>query len=337
MPLKVLFVSRLSILQAALLCGVVGVSIYFAVRLHFENKISSDPDQAAITMSRMKMLRNLSEFKYSKPLLAADLGEASANLDPLRMQLNDLIDQNCKEGKLYQASLYLRDLESGEWSSINEDKLYHPGSLIKVPMMMCYLKQSELDPGLLDRKLIIDSKLEGMPAQTFNANSIEDNKPYTIRELLKYMAVYSDNKATYLLNKNANVDAFKKVFSDLGLTVPDIHDTSYGITVKDYSLFMRVLYNATYLSPQNSDFALTLLAQSTFDQGLAKPLPHGLAIAHKFGEMKTSDKRELHESGIIYCNKRPYLVTIMTKGYNPINLAGIISQSSDLIFRFLCK
>jgi beta-lactamase class A len=151
------------------------------------------------------------------------------------------------------------------------------------------------------------------------------------------MIAYSDNNATYLLNTNCNETAFMDIFTDLGLKRPSIHDTSYSITVKDYSVFMRVLYNATYLNKKNSDQALSLLTQSSFKMGIANKLPSDLVIARKFGEMKIENKRELHESGIIYCNKRPYLLTLMTKGYNPVHLAGIISQISESVYKTFCN
>jgi len=337
MPLKRIFQKRISLLQAVFICAFISGVIYFGVRMNFEGKINSDSSLLAVSSDQLKTRRNQTGYKYSRPLFTVDLTQETESLALIKKQVTDMINTDCQNGNLYQASVYMRDMETGEWTSVNEDLTYHPGSLIKVPMLIYYLKQSEQDPNFLNKTFSIDSRLEGLPMQTYTNNSIEENKSYTIRELLKFMASYSDNKATYLLNKNADIPSFQKIFSDLGLVVPDVHDTSYSITVKDYSLFMRVLYNSTYLTPENSDFALSLLTQSSFTQGLSKELPADVTIARKFGEMKTADKRELHESGIVYYNKRPYMVTVMTKGYNPKNQAAVISRLSSVVYSFFSK
>lgn len=322
-------------LQGLVITGLITCGIYLGLKVHFEEKISAEHPADTHETTGVRTNRNHS-YRFTQPLIGFDIPNESANLQDVKLQLRKVINENCSNGNLYQASVYLRDLENGEWTSLNEDITYHPGSLIKVPMLIYYLKESETHPEILNKTLRIDQPLSGLPAQTYTKESIEFNKSYTVKELLKYMASYSDNRATYLLNTNCDEERFKKVFSDLNLQIPDIHDTNYTISVSDYSVFMRVLFNATYLNPVNSDFALSLLTESNFDSGITRQLPSDVTVARKFGEMKIANKRELHECGIIYCNKRPYMVTIMTKGYNASQLAQVIGSISDTIFHFFC-
>lgn len=337
MPFTILFAKKLSIFQAFAVLTMLALVMFFGFKMYFEDKIEPTAAASSGTEAQLKSIRNMNSYKYARPLIAVDMSQQSIELNPIKKSLTSLIEKECSDGNLFQASLYLRDMQTGEWATVNEDLSYHPGSLIKVPMLIYYLKESERDPSILDKQFTYhEDKVKGMPAQTYSNHSIVSDKPYTVRELLKYMASYSDNHATFLLNKNADVASFQKIFADLGLTVPDIHDTNYSITVKDYSLFLRVLYNATYLNAENSDLALTLLTESSFKEGLAKELPADMMIARKFGEMNMQNKRELHESGIIYCNKTPYLVTVMTKGYNPANQASVISKVSEMIYKYLC-
>lgn len=333
MPIRFFFAKQLSLFHVVLLLLLLSTTVYLAVRFQFEDKISAT-EQVASGNSKINTLRN-HQYKFTRPLIAFDLGEESNVLMPVKEQLSLLIQQGKNSGNLFEASVYLRDLETGQYISINNDLQYHPGSLIKVPMLMYYLHESESDPNLLDKKLILTGN-GSAPTQTFNDKQIQFNKEYTIRELLKYMAAYSDNRATALLNMNCQVPKFKTLFSDLGLIQPDVTDTNFAMTVRDYSVFMRVLYNATYLNARNSDFALTLLSESSFKDGIVSKLPSDVAVAHKFGEMFMDQKRELHESGIIYCNNKPYMLIVMTKGYNPHQLAGFISNISDTIFHFFC-
>jgi len=100
--------------------------------------------------------------------------------------------------------------------------------------------------------------------------------------------------------------------TDLGLSVPlaqpDVASTILCPRSR-ISYFFRVLYNATYLSSDSSEHALSLLNLPDFPQGIEATVPKGVAVAQKFGERSvfTStgavDHRELHDCGIIYYPK----------------------------------
>jgi beta-lactamase class A len=324
---------RFSLIHIILTAAVMGFSFF----IYNQSKSIGDLSNAKQETNDAKIdfVRN-QDYKFTKPLIGFDLDKPSKNLTPLNIALQKVVSGFQDSGNLYNASVYLRDLESSEWTMLNEEEKYHPGSLIKVPMLMYYLKKAQSDNTILDHKLML-TKIPGtMPNQTYNAQQVEVGKEYTIRELLKYMAAYSDNNATMLLNNYCNIAEFKTVFSTLGIPVPDVTDTNFVMSVKEYSVFMRSLYNATFLSPQNSDFALSLLAESSFTNGLTDKLPKDIVVARKFGESFRSNKRELHESGIIYCNKRPYILVVMTKGANQQNQASFISSVSEVIFKSFC-
>jgi beta-lactamase class A len=333
MPVRFFFSKQLSLFHVVVLLLGLSAAMYFILRNQFESKIGGEQHEVS-SNSKLNTLRN-THYKFTRPLIAFDLNNESETLYPIKEQLNTIIQQSKSSGNLFDASVYLRDLETGEFITINNDMRYHPGSLIKVPMLMYYLHESETNPAILNKSLTLTNDGR-MPSQTFKGQQIEFNKPYTIRELLKYMAAYSDNRATTLLNMYCDVPKFKNVFSDLGLPQPNVTDTNFSMTVHDYSVFMRVLFNATYLTPNNSDLALTLLSESSFKDGIVSKLPSNILVARKFGETFKDEKRELHESGIIYCNNKPYMLIVMTKGYNPQQLAGFISNISDTIFHFFC-
>lgn len=333
MPIRFFFSRQLSLFHVLVLMLVLSATIYFFLRNQFESKIGVTEHEIS-SNAKLNTLRN-SHYKFTRPLIAFDLNKESESLTSIKEQLNTIIEQNKNNGSLFEASVYFRDLETGEYITINNEMRYHPGSLIKVPMLMYYLHESESNPAILNKTLSLNGNGR-TPSQTFNAQQIEFDKPYTIRELLKYMAAYSDNRATALLNMYCDVPKFKNLFSELGLPQPNVTDTNFSMTVRDYSVFMRVLFNATYLNPRNSDLALNLLSESSFRDGIVSKLPADVMVARKFGETFKDQKRELHESGIIYCNNKPYMLIVMTKGYNPRQLAGFISNISDTIYHFFC-
>ena len=174
---------------------------------------------------------------------------------------------------------------------------------------------------------------KGFPLPSYNSKQIEVGKQYTVKELLEYMISYSNNNATYLLNNNLDLQAFKKAFTDLHLIVPDVTDRMYTTTTKEYSTFFEVLYNAGYLSIENSEFAMRLLSKCDFTKGFVAGLPAGVPIVHKFGEWSDSKTiHELHETGIIYINQKAYIFSVMTRGEDVMKLPKVIATLTKSVY-----
>jgi beta-lactamase class A len=130
-----------------------------------------------------------------------------------------------------------------------------------------------------------------------------------------------------------NSDVLVKIFSDLGLEKPEIHSSHYYFTTKQYSLFMRALYNAAYLSIDDSEFATELLSKCDFEDGIKLGIPDNVEIAHKFGEAGTPIEMHLHESAIVYLKNKPYLLTVMTKGKDNKTLSKLIGEISSVTYK----
>lgn len=318
---------------------IVGCAITYLISEYFHHRISEKTRETISLIEsnpeHYKMGR-LEGYKLIKPLIYAEQTEESSKYSDIKSQLTNYIDELKNSQKLISASIYLKDFDQGEWMCINDTETYYPGSLIKVPGLISYLKMAEKNPELLNKKLVFNSVGRTIPNQTFNSRQILPGKEYTIRELLKFMISYSDNNATYLLNKNVDMVVFQKLFTDLN--IPKFTTKNAVITAKNFSAFLNVLFNASYLSRENSEFAIELLEECDFKIGMVKGLPVNTIIAHKFGEMGDSTTRQLHESGLIYIHNEPYLLTIMTKGYDVKELPEIISTMSKMVYQdFIIK
>ncbi|MES1181766.1 MAG: serine hydrolase, partial [Flavobacterium sp.] len=171
-----------------------------------------------------------------------------------------------------------------------------------------------------------------VPKQTFEpVTRMKPGNAYTVRELLYEMTAKSDNYATILLLKNINAQLFKQLFTDIGLKDPPETDMNFKISPIDYSKFLRILYNNTYLNARDSEYALSILSESTFRNGILQGLPDNTTVAHKFGEFNDGPYKELHESGIIYLNNSPYLLTIMTEGNRINNMPQVLSGIAKIV------
>ena len=164
------------------------------------------------------------------------------------------------------------------------------------------------------------------------SHAIKAGESYTIEQLIEYMIKYSDNNAKQILLRMADPASLLEVTSDLGIPTPKAGE-DYVISPKMYSLFFRVLYNATYLNRAFSERAVNLLLQADFADGLVAGVPIGTEVAHKFGEASTTIDTvtgfELHDCGVVYLPNHPYFLCVMTKGISVSDLEETIRSISQ--------
>jgi beta-lactamase class A len=270
-------------------------------------------------------------------LFLADITNESLDYLTMKEYLTATISQEVGKGKITAVSVYFRNLNDASWMSIDGDQEYYPGSLMKVPIMIYYLQKEEKNPGYLNRELSYDESVSPVPEQEFQGKSILSGKKYRVSELLYYMIVESDNKATAVLGDHMDTEDFWKIFSDLRIPTDKVENINYKITPRDYSKFFRVLFNATYLNKEMSEYALKLLSGAKFNKGITKNLPSNLTVARKFGEHLSPDESSLSESAIVYYNSRPYLMIIMTSGHNFDEQARLISDLSYQVYSSVQK
>ncbi len=287
--------------------------------------------QSVSCISSMNILR-LKDYDLIKPILLSDINRESNDLEETKGALIDAIHQQQQYGNVSSAAVYLRRFSDGSWITINNTEQFSPGSLMKISILIAYLKQSETEPGILDKKLAFTARQRSGFNQAFHEDPLEIGNYYSVRQLLEKMITDSDNDATGLLNGNINITVFKKLFSDLGFPQPSLTQNKYLLTAPDCAKFLRILFNASYLNHDNSEYALKLLTGSKFHNGITKGLPADLKVAHKFGESGTDQDKELHEEGIIYLDNNPYLLVVMTKGNDFGKMSTCISALSQVVY-----
>ncbi len=229
-------------------------------------------------------------------------------------------------------SVYFRDLNNGPWIGINEKEAFSPASLLKLPVAITYFKLSEKNPDILDKKIKFEvNKYESYYQLLEPKEKIKIGEEYTVNDLIKRMLIYSDNEALGLLKSNIDEKEIATAYKELGIALNDNDLT----TVRNYSSIYRMLYNSSYLNIDNSIKLLELLTNVDFKDGLRKPIPYSIKIANKFGErgVRGSSNIQLHDCGIIYLPKHPYLLCVMTKGYDIEKQKKIIQKISDTVYK----
>jgi beta-lactamase class A len=274
------------------------------------------------------MAMRMGGYKFVRPLLYVDKACESPELIGVKAEIEKTIALYAQKDKVTSVSVFLRDFDHSNWVSINDEALYYPGSLYKIPVLFAWLHRADKDPGLLSKTFLFDGIKNGtLPVQNYiPGKSLEKGKYYTLRDLLEIMIVHSDNQAQWLLNQNLPKGAIEQSFVDLGIgiPIPASEDNRIRISARQFSTFMKALVNGSYLSLENSEFALNLLSQCSFQEGMLRGLPAGTKVAHKFGEADNEQIFDLHETAIIYIKNRPYLLTILSRGTERKVLPGLL-------------
>ncbi len=326
------------IINVALLC--VGLASGILVTKFYPNNQTSD-DYAV----------RQGGYNFINPLLTCNISEnkQSDEVKPITDKFRSYIKEHIANGDAQQISVYFRAMDSGQWSGVNEDEEYSPGSLLKLPLAIALIKERTNNPDVLNDTLTYDDKQDENTAEYYKSSHlIQKGKTYNLSDLVSYMIIDSDNNAMRLLQNKVDKGVLSAVYSDLSLPIPDDLNQA-SISAKDYSYIFRILYNATYISKTMSQNLLEMMSRSDFKSGIVSGLPEERTVSHKFGERSAFiedpkdntnfklDFRELHDCGIIYYPKTPYLLCVMTKGEDFDKLSRIIGDISAIIYNEVDK
>lgn len=262
-------------------------------------------------------------------------GRSEWGYEPLRSSLIKKIDDLRASGKVDHLSVYFRDLKNGPRFGIQEYDDFHTASLLKLPVMIAILHAADQHPALLDEELASPSTLSALSNVEQPDQTIQPSTPYPIRELLRRMIVYSDNDSANLLIDKINAMPMlvhSNTFLDLGM-LNMMAGTMDDLSMQSYANLFTVLYGASYLSDASSQFALELLSESTYKDGLVAGVPPTVRVANKFGYYIVSKtESQLHDCGIVYHPSGPYVLCVMTSGHAIKDEASAIAEISTIVY-----
>ena len=289
---------------------------------------------AAIAAPVQRVLRE-GGYKYINPVLLCNTNtERDDNKD---VALTGKLQSYIEQSKNKNISVYFLNLGKSKWAGVGESQTYTPASMLKVPTMVAILKYIESHEELLSKEVLYKGDFDDNKAEFFQPKeAIQPGHAYSVDQLLQYMVQNSDNNATRLLHEVIDERALANIYINLGLQIPTAG--ADFMSPKTYSLFLRLLYNSTYLTRAMSEKAVELMVESNFSPGLRGGVPESVEVAQKFGErqMVTDDgtvtSRELHDCGIIYSPTAPYILCVMSRGDDFDTLATQIREISQLVY-----
>jgi len=244
---------------------------------------------------------------------------------------------------LQEMAVYFRDLNDGPWVGVKEHEFFEPASLLKLPLLISFLSYSEDFPDVFKKKIVVTeaNQVNALEKNISSSQSLDVGKEYTLEQVAESMILHSDNVAFNILSKEVPNSYVNDVFSSIGVSFSQ-SGSDLTLSVKDYASFFRVLFNASYLTRKDSEKALDLLARADYKDGLVAGVPKGVVVAHKFGERSFQDptlgqnvtigEKQFHDCGIIYYPERPYILCVMTRGFNMVDQQKSIKDISAFFY-----
>ncbi len=252
-----------------------------------------------------------------------------------------LLEQLADSKRLDDVAVYVEDLNSGVWMGINERQQIQLGSLLKVGVAIAYLKWDQDHPGVLEGKISV------LPEDTDTGNDRYSRKidtplpvgEYRVLQVIEKMIVSSDNVCLAALFRTIPKSWIDETFADIGIPNPFVRPKSAPVSIdhnkitsKQYAQMLKSLYNASYLDNPHSEMLLRFLIRTHFSEGIRRVLPGTIPMALKYGIWGSA----IYECGIIYLDRNPYLVGIMTLGntLNPESGLALIRDLAAVIHSF---
>jgi beta-lactamase class A len=289
-------------------------------------------EQSAGREGTFRYIRNVAESRDEHAKL-------SPEMKPFRYKVNDLIQEEVKNGDASSVSVYFRDLNNGNWIGIGERETFSLKNQLKLPLMIAYFKWSESNPLVLRKSLTFAQKDTVTEAGAPTKTGLAPGSSYTVNDLIYRMITDDDNEAYRLLFMNIPKARLDKVYKDLNVEY-DPHKNDDSLSLRGFAAFYRVLYNASYLNEEMSEKALRYLAKSSLKRGMASAIPMNVEIAGKYGERTFEVPEEgheavlyqMHEFGIVYHPRRPFLLGVMVRGDDPENLEKTIRDITRIVY-----
>lgn len=286
--------------------------------------------------------RDLQEqYPFTSPIIDCQNTENNTSVAINSNRFRNTVDALEEKYQISRSSIYYRDLSNGQWVGTDEREVFSPASMMKTPVFIAFLRQVERQSSLLEKKVVAEQKyFDYEIKQNFeSASKIELGKTYTLQQVAEIMIEHSDNVATLMLSSFIKEEDFNSLFKAVGVEVEKEKGDAL-VRIKDFAAFFRILYNASYLNRDMSEFALGILARTTFKSGLVAGVPVDVPVAHKYGERmvknidtKAITDQQLHDCGIVYHPKSPYILCVMTQGKDYKKQMAFIEEVSRYVYK----
>jgi beta-lactamase class A len=231
---------------------------------------------------------------------------------------------------------FIVDLDTGDYASLNGEKVFPAASVIKLPILVAFLQDVEAGKVSLNESLVMSRDV--LVGESGNMQDSPIGTKFSALTTLSNMIISSDNTATNMVIKRmGGMEVLNRRFQDWGLSktrlrnrLPDVYGTNLT-TAQELVKVMGMLEQGELLSSQKAT-AIDLMKRVETRNRLPRGLGAGATIAHKTGTLNSL----LGDSGIVYMpNGKRYLIAVLVGVDDDSDAVQYIQDVSRIVYRYL--
>ncbi len=217
--------------------------------------------------------------------------------------------------------VYIKNLRTGNYISINSDTIFPTASIVKVPILLGVMDKIENGELEYDSSFFYHDSL--LYAGEDILGSFKSGEKIALKKLIMLMLTTSDNTASLWLQSLAGKGTrINQVLDSIGLLYTRINSRTPGrenyrsiygwgqTTPKEMATVFEKLYRNQVFSPRASDRMMRCLGRNFWDQNEAiSQLPPYIEVFSKNGCVNASRSEILLVNG----PTNPYILAVFTK------------------------
>ncbi len=208
--------------------------------------------------------------------------------------------------------LYLFEPSSDYSFGVNENAVFYPASISKLPIAILILRDLE------NKKLNLTDKIELKEANKAYESDEMFSQPtgsfFPISVYLKKMISQSDNTAMTTLEEILGGSERINTRTKNELKV-NLSRSPQITTGKDIGKLLENLYKNNYLNSQNTEYLIEMMVDvaNWLQDRIPKGLPSDIEVAHKVGQIETDGGVVFADSGIIFGKKKDFILVFINQ------------------------
>jgi beta-lactamase class A len=216
--------------------------------------------------------------------------------------------------------IYVKDLHTGKFASINADSIFPTASMVKVPILIGIM--DKLNKGELKYHQELTYKDSLLYAGSDLLASLKNNEKVELSKVIMLMLTTSDNTASlWLQSLSGTGTRINQILDSIGYTATRVNSRTPGreagrdkfgwgqTSPKEMATMFEALANRTLLDTASSEKMLRLLGRNYWDEEALSQIPPDVFVASKNGAVNASRSEAMYVSG----KNARYVFCICTK------------------------
>lgn len=233
-----------------------------------------------------------------------------------------------------QFGIYIYDFDRELEIGINENEIFSPASIAKLPVAVLVLK--DVDSGLraLEETFPVTNQLKFSTIDSIGA--LPNGTQLTIDTYLDHMIRESNNTAWYHLDQGVlESKTTQRTVEELGLN--PFFNFPHEATPRNVGTLMRQIYNQQILEAETNEYLLNLLKNvvPSLRDGVEQGIPANTHIANKIGFLNTPNDLSYQDAAIVWGERTDYVIIIMNKNTPWDKGVRDLEELSRIVYRHL--